>query len=453
MNAASKAQQRLLAWLASGERPGALRAVVCDLNGIFRGKRVPLAAAGDALAGLVKLPVSTLFVDVWGDDALASGMILETGDRDGLLVPTERGLLPVDWLGVPAALLPCTMREESGGPSLLDGRNLLAAITARWQARGFTPVCALELEFYLHEPTTDSVSPPRRPDGARLTAGDVYSLQDLDGFEDFLGDVYAACDRFGIAVGQASSEVGCGQFELNFRHVADPLRAADDAQLFKYLVKGVAARHGFGATFMAKPYGDQAGSGLHVHFSLVDAAGHNAFAGDGPAGSPLLAQAVAGLITDMPDAMLLFAPHFNSYRRVREGSHAPTQASWGLENRTAAIRIPAGADADRRIEHRVAGADANPYLVLATLLGSALRGVEEGLVAPPPTQGSAYDGHAPRLPTGWAEAIHCFEESKAMRAILGEDLVRVFAATKRQERDLFAARLSPFEVETYLDLI
>jgi glutamine synthetase len=247
--------------------------------------------------------------------------------------------------------------------------------------------------------------------------------------------------------------VGCGQFELNFRHVADPLRAADDAQLFKYLVKGVAARHGFGATFMAKPYGDQAGSGLHVHVSLLDERGRNAFAGDTAEGSPLLRQAIAGLIADLPEAMLVFAPHFNSYRRVREGTHAPTQASWGYENRTTAIRIPAGRDEDRRIEHRVAGADANPYLVLATLLGSALRGVEEGLMAPPPLAGSGYEGDAPRLPTGWAEAIHRFEESEAMNAILGADLVRVFAATKRQERDLFAARLSPFEIETYLDLI
>lgn len=453
MDTGESAHERIRTWLGAGERPGALRVVACDLNGIFRGKRVPLAAMDEALAGRVKLPVSTLFVDVWGNDALASGMVFETGDRDGLLVPTERGLLPVDWLGTPAALLPCTLSEEDGRPSMLDARNVLASVTERWRALGLTAVCALELEFYLHEPTTDTVTPPRRPDGAQLFAGDVFSLQDLDGFEDFLGDVYAACDRFGIAVGQASSEVGCGQFELNFRHVADPLRAADDAHLFKYLVKGIAARHGFGATFMAKPYGDQAGSGLHVHVSLLDEHGRNAFAGATAEGSPLLRQAIAGLIADLPDAMLVFAPHFNSYRRVREGTHAPTQASWGYENRTTAIRIPAGRDEDRRIEHRVAGADANPYLVLATLLGSALRGVEEQLVAPPPLAGSGYEADAPRLPTGWAEAIHRFEESEAMTAILGADLVRVFAATKRQERDLFAARLSPFEIETYLDLI
>lgn len=445
--------ETLVRWLSSGPRSGALRAVVCDLNGIFRGKRIPVANIPDARAGKVKLPLSTLFVDVWGNDTFESGLVLETGDRDGMLIPSERGMLPVDWLDAPGILLPCTMSDETGAPSPYDARNLLAEVTRRWQAHGWTPVCALEMEFYIHEPTTDTVSPPRRPDGAQLFSGDVFSLQDLDGFDAFLGDVYAASERFGIAVGQASSEVGCGQFELNFRHVADPLRAADDAQLFKYLVKGVAARHGLGATFMAKPYGDQAGSGLHVHFSVVDRNGANIFSNGTPEGSPLLGHAIAGLMQDMADSMLVFAPHFNSFRRVREGAHAPSQATWGLENRTVAIRVPAGGERDRRVEHRVAGADSNPYLVLATLLASALRGIEAQLQPPPPETGNSYDSDAPRLPVSWADAIQRFEESAVMEQLLGHELVHVFSAMKRQERDLFAARLSPFEVETYLDLI
>lgn len=442
-----------LRWLDERGEDCAVRAVVCDLNGIFRGKRVPRDAAAKALAGELRLPLSTLFVDVWGKDALASGMVLETGDRDGHLRPTARGLLPVDWLGTPGALLPCTMVDEAGVPYPNDARNLLEAVAGRWRARGLTPVCALELEFYLHEASAETVQPPLRPDGARLSAGDVYSLQDLEGFDAFLSDVYAACRAYGIAAGDATSETGCGQFEVNFTHVDDPLRAADDAQLFKYLVKGVAQRHGLGVTFMAKPYGDDSGSGLHVHFSAVDDDGVNVFAGPTPAGSELLHQAVGGLIEDLPDAMLVFAPHFNSYRRFRDSSHAPTRATWGYENRTAALRIPSGPDAARRIEHRVSGADANPYLVLATVLGSALRGMERAAVPPAPLEGSAYDTEGGRLPLSWADAIHRFERSEAMEDILGAALVRVFAAAKLQEAEGFAAQLSAFEVETYLDLI
>jgi glutamine synthetase len=443
----------MLEWLATQGENCALRAVVCDLNGIFRGKRVPLESARRALEGALKMPLSTLFVDVWGGDALASGMVLETGDRDGHMRPTERGFLPVDWLGTPGVLLPCSMVDEAGKAYPIDARNLLASITERWHARGLKPVCALELEFYLHEASASTVQPPLRPDGARLSAGDVYSLQDLEGFDAFLGDVYAACRTFGIAAGEATSETGCGQFEINFNHVDDPLRAADDAQLFKYLVKGVAAKHDLGATFMAKPYGDDAGSGMHVHFSVVDDAGRNVFADDTGRGSPLLHAAIGGLIEDLPDAMLVFAPHFNSFRRFQDSSHAPTRATWGYENRTAALRVPSGPNESRRIEHRVAGADANPYLVLATILGSALRGIEEEATPPPPLEGSAYDSDAVRLPLSWADAIHRFGESDTMVDVLGAPLMRVFAAAKQQESDTFAAQLSTFEVETYLDLI
>ena len=184
----------------------------------------------------------------------------------------------------------------------------------------------------------------------------------------FLSDIYKACELQNIPADAAISENGCGQFEINLLHVDDPLKAGDDAIFFKRIVKSVARKHGMIASFMAKPYGEESGSGLHVHFSLLDSDGNNVFDDNGESGTDLLKYAVNGLISAMPESMLIFAPHYNSYRRLTPGTHAPTSAGWGYENRTAAIRIPGGDSKARRIEHRVAGADANPYLVLASIL-------------------------------------------------------------------------------------
>lgn len=430
-----------------------VRAVVCDINGIFRAKRVPARLAQKAIDGKLKMPLSILFVDVWGNDVIASGHVLDSGDRDGLLHPTERGLLELEWLDRPSSLLLCSMYTDRGEPFPADPRHTLARVLARYQAQGLTPVCATELEFYLHDLHSEEISPPSRPGGPKLSANSVYSLQDLDGFESFLSDVYAACRRLGIQAEEAISENGCGQFEINLCHTNDVLRAADDAQLFKYLVKGVAARHGLGATFMAKPYGSEAGSGMHVHFSLLDAAGENVFADGTSRGSTVLHAAVAGLIDALPASMLVFAPHFNSYRRLAPDSHAPTRATWGYENRTVAIRIPDGPDSARRIEHRVAGADSNPYLVLAVMLGAALDGIEGQRTPPAPETGNAYESDAERLPASWEQALDAFEASATQRVLLGPLLSDVYAAAKRQEIDVFTRELSAFEVTTYLDVV
>lgn len=433
--------------------PRSVRAVVCDINGIFRAKRLPARLAQKALDGKLKMPLSILFVDVWGNDVIASGHVLDSGDRDGVLRPTERGLLDLEWLDRPSSLLLCCMYTDRGEPFQADPRHALARVLTRYRDRGLRPVCATELEFYLHDLHSEEISPPSRPGGPKLSANSVYSLQDLDGFESFLSDVYAACRRLGIQAEEAISENGCGQFEINLCHTDDVLRAADDAQLFKYLVKGVAASHGLGATFMAKPYGGEAGSGMHVHFSLLDDDGRNVFADGTTQGSPVLRAAVAGLLDALPASMLVFAPHFNSYRRLAPDSHAPTRATWGYENRTVAIRIPDGPDSARRIEHRVAGADSNPYLVLTALLGAALDGIAHDSSPPPPATGNAYESDTERLPASWEQALAAFEASSTLRAVLGPLLSDVYAAAKRQEIDVFARELSAFEVTTYLDVV
>ena len=215
----------------------------------------------------------------------------------------------------------------------------------------------------------------------------VLSIDELDDFGSFFRDVYAACALQGVPANSAIAENGIGQFEINLMHVDDPLRAADDAVLFKRIVKGVARKHGFAASFMAKPYGGRSGSGLHVHFSLLDKNDINVFDNGRDEGSSMLRHAVGGLLEAMAETTILFAPHFNSYRRLRPGAHAPSAAAWGYENRTVAVRIPGGSPKARRIEHHVAGADANPYLVLTGILAGALVGIEREIVPTRPGSG------------------------------------------------------------------
>ena len=260
----------------------------------------------------------------------------------------------------PSALIPLWMFDENHQPFLADPRQALAHIANRFHALGLYPVIATELEFYLVDPDADNAVPPISPyTGKRLDSDAIMSIDELDVFGEFLWDVYAECALQNVPADSAIAENGVGQFEINLRHVDNPLKAADDAILFKRIIKGVARKHRFAATFMAKPYGPRSGSGFHVHFSLLDKNGRNVFDNGTEDGSPMLANAVAGMLKAMPESALLFAPHFNSFRRLRPDTHAPTSVSWGYENRTTAIRIPGGSNEARRIEHRDAGADAN----------------------------------------------------------------------------------------------
>ena len=256
-----------------------------------------------------------------------------------------------------------------------------------------------------------------------------------------------------IPADTAISEAGLGEFEINLVLQADALKAADDAWLFKLLVRGLARRHGFAASFMAKPYEEYSGNGMHVHFSLVDRAGRNVFDDGGARGTEALRHAVAGCLAAMPGSALLFAPHGNSYDRMVPGAHAPTGVCWAYENRTAAIRVPGGAPAARRIEHRVAGGDVNPYLTLAGILGAALNGLEDRAEPPQPITGNAYAQELPQIPTDWGAAIDAFERDPVVARILPAELIRNFVATKRQELHYFAELDERERVELYLDTV
>jgi glutamine synthetase len=441
-------------WLRKHPQVRTIRVAAADLNGQLRGKRVPVRFADAVVENGTRFPMSVLNLDIWGEDIEDSPLVFDSGDADGVLKPTERGFMPMPWLDAPTALLPIWMFRENGKPYEGDPRQSLARIIERYKERGLTPVCALELEFFLIDDSGKKLQVPLSPrSGKRRKAAEIMSIRALDAFDTFFTDLYDACEAMDIPADTAISESGLGQFEINLMHTDDALRAADDAWLFKLLVKGLARRHGFAASFMAKPYADYSGNGLHTHFSVLDKNGSNVFDNGGHDGSDILHQAVAGCLAAMHDSTLIFAPHANSYDRLVPEAHAPNAICWAYENRTSAIRIPSGSSSARRIEHRVAGGDVNPYLLLAAILGAALVGIEDSMTPPPPITGNAYALDLPLLPDTWEEAIDVFEKSEIMQRIFPAELIRNLVMTKRQELR-YIDELTPEEkVELYLDTV
>ena len=439
----------------SAEQPESIQAVICDLNGILRGKRLPLERTEKVLSGNVRMPLSIVGVDIWGEDIVAGQNIYSIGDRDGICNVTGRGPIPINWTSRPSTLVPLWMFHEDGTPFLADPRQALAAVVKEYEKLGLKPVVATELEFYLVDPESDSALPPISPyTMKRLDSDAILSIDELNDFGDFFSDIYTECERQGVPADAAVAENGIGQFEINLLHRDDALAAADDAIFLKRIIKGVARRHNLAATFMSKPYGTRSGSGMHVHFSLVDKEGRNVFDDGTDEGSPLMRNAVAGLLRSMAEMTLVFAPHYNSYRRLRPRTHAPVSVAWGYENRTAAIRIPGGSPAARRIEHRVAGADANPYLVLAAILGGALLGIRGEWTPPDPVSGDAYSNASlPRIPAEWGQAVDTFAKGANTDQIFDRQLIEMLVACKRQEIAGFTEQVTDYEFAAYLEIV
>ncbi len=363
-----------------------------DANGVGRGKNIAreelaaLYAQGRNVAG------SILGLDITGEDVEDTGLVWAVGDADQCCRPVAGTLTRAPWLPRPTAQVLGTMFELDGRVARADPRHVLARVVRRCEAAGYRPVIAVELEFYLLERAPDGTLRPSAGllTGAHGTRIDAYGLGRLDDMSPLFDDLYAAARVQGLPVRTLMSEYAPGQFEITLEHRQDALRAVDEAILFKRAVRGVAVHHGRIASFMAKPFADLAGSGMHLHASLAGRDGRNAFEADDPAGTPALRHAIGGLRETLADGMAVFAPHANSYRRFRSMSYAPVAPTWGVNNRTVSLRVPAGPPSSRHLEHRVAGADANPYLVAALVLGGMLRGLERATDPGPPVEGNGY---------------------------------------------------------------
>lgn len=425
--------------------------VLTDLNGILRGKWLPVSAIQKVLDGKFKMSLTGVSADIWGRDVPA--LCQKVGDGDGLCVALEETIRLLPWVERPTAQFLLQLNTENGEPWGYDPRVVLKRIVQRFSKLGLTPVCAPELEFYLvleeRKPDGTPQLPYSRANGTSTIGGQLYSTQVMHEQGELLHEIREACEIMQIPMDGLVKELSASQYELNLTHVADPLLAADHAQMLKQVIKGVSQKHGFIATFMAKPFGDKDGNGFHSHVSLVDKNGRNVFDDGNAKGSDLLRQAIAGLATTMADCMLIFAPHHNSYRRLWRGVHGPLQPTWGYENRYVALRVPNGDGEARRIEHRIAGADANPYLTLAAILAGILHGIENELEADPPTSGGPSD-EDPILPGNWFESLRAFENSEFVAQSLGADFQEAFTQMKRAEQLQFTGAVNPFEYNTYL---
>lgn len=441
-------------FLNTTPRPQFVEVYIVDVNGLLRGKRLPVSQLPRLYDKGLCLPASTAVLDIYGQEVEATGMVMDTGDADHICRPVAGSLRPLPWAQRPSGQVLLEMNTPEGQPFIGDPRVVAAGALAQLQALGLTPVVATELEFRLFEADLDGSGHPRVP-GQCSGVGQrsqLYGLDELNRLDALLADIEAACQAQGLPMDTIIAEQSEGQYEINLEHVDDALLAADHALLLKRTVKSCAQRHGLIASFMAKPFGDASGNGMHVHTSLVDAQGANVFNADGEP-SKLLLQAVAGLLETMADATAVFAPYANSYRRFQPGSHAPMAPNWGIDNRTTALRLPLAEPNATRIEHRVAGADVNPYLALAVILGGMAYGIRNKLTPRPATQGNAYVQDAPTLPDAWGAALTRFENSGFIAECFGEQYQSWYAACKRQERERLRRIVPTSEYELYLQTV
>ncbi|WP_212524292.1 glutamine synthetase family protein [Actibacterium sp. MT2.3-13A] len=426
--------------------PDRLELMLCDLNAILRGKWLPADSIDKFETGAVRLPMSTYAPNILGYEVEATGLGIAVGDPDGRLVPVPGTLKPVPWAENQVAQVLVEMTDHDGLISSVSPRQVLKTVLKGFSARGLRPVVSTELEFYLLEPRDEPSDAPAPPWGSPDAQN--YDLEVLSRQETVLNDILSAAEEQGLPTDTLIAEYGAGQFEVNFHHTDDVLAAAETGILFRRLVRGVAAKHELEATFMAKPYADMPGNGLHVHASVLDRNGNNIFAAEEGVGETLQ-HAVAGVLTTMRDLQAIFAPHMNSYRRFQPGSFAPSAPDWGLDNRAAAIRLPETSGPGARLEHRISGADANPYLVLAAVLGGMMHGLETKPPLPLPLDDPDSTPATP-LAADWTTAVERFAASDIAARIFGEEYRDIYAAVRRDEIAQLTTIISPMEYRYYL---
>jgi glutamine synthetase len=424
-----------------------------DMNGLLRGKRIQRDALKKVMQDGVCLPMSLIATDITGNTVEETGLGYDIGDEDRICRPLPGSLRIIPWQHRPMAQLLLQMEDGRGGLFEAAPREVLKRVLARYTERGLTPVVAVELEFYLMDaelthdgrPQT-SVNPAT---GERNRSTQVYYMQDLNDYQAFTDAVADACQAQGIPADTAVAEYAPGQFEINLTHRDDAVQACDDALMLRRVIKATAEEQGMIASFMAKPFVDQAGSGTHIHVSVLDAEGNNIFACTPDAPSDTLRHGVAGLQRSSRDAMLVFAPHANSYRRFVLNAFVPLNDAWGFNNRTVAMRIPHSNPANTRIEHRIAGADANPYLVTAAVLAGILQGLDEKADPGAPTVGNAYvQGEHREL--YWQDTIRDFMGSGFIATHFGERFRHIYGQQKLKELRSFSREVSTLEYDWYL---
>jgi glutamine synthetase len=449
----SSAKQELEAVLLANPAIGSVDAAIADIAGTLRGKRIGVDDAPKLFETGMQIPLSLHLMDVRGEMMNPGGRGYSDGDPDGTAWPIAGTVMEVWGADPPRAQMLMRLCTADGTPLSFDPRNILEKILQRFAELDLTPVAAHELEFYLIDAGRDErgrPQPPRSRDGTRDATPSVYGLQDLDRHQGFLTALSEAAALQRVPISATSKEYAPGQFEANLRHQTNALTASDHAVFLRQIVRAAAARENARATFMSKPYADRSGSGQHVHVSLVDRSGRNVFDNGTPEGSETLRFAAGGLAALMPETMAFFAPNLNAYRRFQPDMFAPVNRRWGINNRSAGLRVPVGPNEARRIEHRCAGADANPYLVMAAILAGIHHGLTHRIDPGPPARGNVSREPDPALPFSLERALEILEKAQILPNYFGQDAVTLYRETKAQELSRFRKIISAEEYDWYL---
>ena len=438
-------------WL-NDKRVTEVECLVPDLTGVARGKILPRGKFTEDRG--MRMPDAVLAMTVTGeypgDDPDYNDIISEI-DADMLLRPDPNTVRLVPWATDPTAQVIHDCYDKEGQLIEFAPRSVLKKVLALYAAKGWHPIVAPELEFYIVAKNTDPelpLKPPIGRSGRAETSRQVYSIDAVNEFDPLFEEIYEHSEAMELELDTLIHEMGAGQMEVNFLH-NEPLGLADKVFYFKRLVRETALRHDMYATFMAKPMANEPGSAMHVHQSVLDENGVNIFSNADGSASDLFHNYLAGLQKYTPATMAFAAPYVNSYRRITRDSAAPINVQWGYDNRTVGFRVPHSDPANRRIENRIIGVDANPYLALAATLAAGYLGMTEGLMPTPESKGSAYNLDF-ELPRNLFESLDALKASEPIRKVLGDRFVRLYCSVKQLEYAEFMKVISPWEREHVL---
>lgn len=438
----------------NGRRLDEVECIIPDLNGMSRGKAMPLNKFSPASP--IFLPISIFYQTITGQD-VEMDIENQWAESDMLLVPDMSTAMAVPWAKQAALQIIHDLHDLEGAPIPCAPRNILKRVVSMYEAQGWVPVVAPELEFYLTKPNVDPnepIEPPVGRNGRSGTALQSYSMSAIDEYGPVIDTIYDYAEAAGLHIDSVIQEDGAGQVEFNLTH-GDPLLLADQVFYFKRIIKEAALNNGMFATFMAKPMRDQPGSAMHVHQSVVDInTGDNIFSDAQGNATDLFRYFIGGTQKYLLEVMPLIAPNVNSYRRFESAanSSAPTNTAWGYDNRATGLRVPNSGAQDRRLENRVIGVDTNPYLSIAASLVCGYLGMVNKVDPGAPVEGELEEvpGARAYIPTTFDEALRIFENAAEVREALGEEFCQLYAEVKKEELRQFHREISPWEREHLL---
>lgn len=454
----STASRELKSFMRRHPKTAMMELLIADLPGVLRGKRIRRTEFESIFEKGFALPGGAVLLDTTGDVTPGIAFSANDGDPDTDAKIVAGSLAPMPWASRPSAQAMFRFYSRDGEPFFGDPRYVLERSMEPLRRMRLKIVMAAELEFYLLDGKTNRPTPrtSRVPGIGRPQPGpQVYHTDDLWDIDNFLNDLNDVCELQNIPAGTTTSEFAPGQFEINLHHIDDPVLACDQAVLLKRAIKAVARQHGFVACFMAKPFEEDSGSGLHVHMSMYNRDGKNIFSRDReslavPPYSARFRHAIGGLVRSMGEATAIFAPNANSYRRLRPEMFAPVEPNWGTNHRNVALRVPVSDAHNLRFEHRVSGADANPYLVTAAILAGVHYGLKHRCEPGKMVQEGEVISLKQKLPNRWDAALDRFQRGRILPAYLGEDYCKVYVANRREESRRFHNVISNVDFDWYM---